>query len=59
MVSGFDESTCLGEIVCITFENDGEIITEHSIVWFNTNKAICQGNVIKMTFSEFPKDSNN
>ena len=36
LVSGqneFDKSTCLGDSMCVIFENDEEIITENSIIW--------------------------
>ena len=53
LVSVFDKSTCSGDSVCDIFEYYKEIITENYIVWVNTNKAICQGKVIKTPFGYF------
>ena len=40
LVSGFDAPTCSGDNVHDIFDNEDKIITEDSIVWFNTNKTI-------------------
>ena len=39
--------------MCDIFDNEEDIITENSIFWFNTNKAIFQGKVVKIPFSDF------
>ena len=59
LVSGFDRYTCSGDSICDIFENKYEIITENSIVWFNTNKSICQGKVIKIPSGDFPHYYNH
>ena len=48
------ESTCLCDSVCGIFDNESYIITKSYIVWFNSNKLICKGKVIKIVFIDLP-----
>ena len=43
----FNKSTCSGDSACDIFENDEEIITEYSILWFNTKIAFFRGSWLK------------
>ena len=56
-VREFDASTCSGDIAYGIFENKGEIITECSIVWVNTNKTIWEVRFTKIPYSDLPQDS--
>ena len=58
-VGEFDESTCSEENIYDVFENEEEIISEDSIVWFNTNKTNWKGRFIKIPFIDFLEDSNH
>ena len=58
MVSGFDASNCSDENGYEIFENENAIITEYSIVYVNTNEIFWEGRVIKIPYSDFPKDPN-
>ena len=60
-VGEFDASTCSGDNVYDIFENKEEIITEDSIVWFNTNKKISKVGSLKslsVIFQRIPMISN-
>ena len=53
----FDESTCSGDTYYDIFDKEEEIITEDSFFWVNTNKTIWEGRIIKIPFSDVPKDA--
>ena len=49
-----DESTCLGDSVCVQFfENDKHNITENSIIWLNIYGEFCQREVVRIPSSDF------
>ena len=58
LFSGFYSSTCAGNNVYDIFDDECMIVTEDSIVWFNTNKIVWEESFIKTPYSEFPQDSN-
>ena len=46
-------------IVCDIFDKNKNNISECSIVWIKNNEAIWKGNLVRISFSDFPIDSNH